>query len=399
MENARLAYLLQKAIEDEISDEERMEMLNLMEDPSQEEGVKQLLFDAFQRPKPLEDVSASTRNQILEAVLKSDPGTYRSKVAFPTGVQKWAIAAVIAFISLFAVFFIISRNDQPVVVQSMAKHQNDIAPGGNRATLTLADGSEISLTDASKGTIANQYGLVITKKADGQLLYEMSHQEMEHSEGYNTITTPLGGKYEVLLQDGTRVLLNSGSSVTYPLAFKKDSRRVTLKGEAYFEVAKDQHRPFFVSTPGIRNIPGQEIQVLGTHFNISAYADDDAYVTTLLEGSVKLSVLGARDGKILKPGQQAKVDEQQVKISDGDINAALAWKNDVFYMVDQPIENVMRQLSRWYNIEVSYAAAVPKIGFWAQISRRKKLSEVLDVLEQTNGVHFKIEGRKVIVMP
>ncbi|MCD0489154.1 DUF4974 domain-containing protein [Pedobacter sp. MC2016-14] len=395
MKQDRLAQLLHKSISEEITAQERLEMLELIKDPENEAGVKELLFDIYQSPKSLLNIAEDKSEQILEAVFQSDRSKDEQHI-MKFNPLKWVAAAAVIFAILFAGLYFYKNKDN-TALNPVAKHLNDVLPGGNRATLTLADGSVISLNDAEKGTIASQAGLVITKKADGQLLYELAQQSTGSNEGFNTISTPLGGKYEVVLQDGTRVTLNAGSSITYPLSFSKDKRKITLRGEAYFEVSKDKHRPFLVSSPAAGNILAQEIEVLGTHFNINAYADEQAYVTTLLEGSVKVWAAGLENGKIIVPGEQATLT-RQILIAKADLEAAIAWKNDIFYFADEPIQDVMRRLSRWYDITVVYKEPITKIGFWGQISRNKTLAEVLDDLEATKGVHFKIEGRRVTVM-
>lgn len=398
MEQDRLDYLLRRTLNKEATVEERLEMQQLMEDPAREKEVKELLYACYEQPKALMDLIPQKRDHILQAIFQSVPTMAEEIPVRKLRMFKWQAAAAILFALLsIGVYFMFVAN--PVgLEQTAGLQQNDIGPGKNRATLTLSDGSVITLDDALKGTIASQSGLKITKNAEGQIVYEVNRQEDESTDGFNTITTPYGGHYDVLLQDGSKVSLNAGSSITYPLSFKKGTRKVTLIGEAYFEVARDKARPFIVATPAVNGIMAQEIQVLGTHFNVCAYADEKSYVTTLLEGSVKVSTENNPEGKILKPGEQATV-RNAIRLSSADTEAAIAWKNGVFHFMDQPIENIMRQISRWYDVEISYRGTVPTIGFWVQISRKKKLSEVLESLEETNGVHFKIEGRRVIVMP
>lgn len=398
MNNERLNVLLKTAVKGELSDEERNEMMTLLRDPAHEQAVKDTLLEAFHEPKELVDVDPQVGKDILAAVLNSDRANLSERKTVPLYRRlNWAIAAAIALIFLSIAFFFIKQQNEKPIVSVAAKHLNDVDPGANKATLTLADGSVITLNDATAGKIAQQAGMVISKTADGQILYELSESSADQGDGYNTISTPYGGRYEIVLQDGTHVVLNSGSSIRYPLSFKGEQRRVTLSGEAYFEVAKDKSRPFIVATPASATAQAQEIKVLGTHFNVNAYADEKAYVTTLLEGSVKVGIAGTENARILKPGQQS-ILRQQIQVKEADTETAVAWKNGLFALADEPVEDMMRKLARWYNVEIVYQGTVPQIGFWAQISKNKKLSEVLDVLEETNGIHFKIEGRRVIVM-
>lgn len=305
-----------------------------------------------------------------------------------------AVAAVLLFVSAALYFYM--RPGQTVGNMNLtAQHENnDVRPGGNKAILTLADGSEISLTDAADGKLASQSGITITKTQDGALIYEIGKASPGAAAQYNTISTPAGGQYQVNLPDGSKVWLNAMSSLKYPTLFGRTDRKVTLSGEAYFEIAKDQQRPFTVVSNGAGK--AQEVTVLGTHFNINSYTDEAATKTTLLEGSVKVS--SGTNAKTLKPGQQSAVSDQ-ILISEVDVNQALDWKNNSFYFVDENIRTIMRRLSRWYDIDVVYEGKVPEFGFGAEISRGKRLSEVLKALETTEKVHFKIEGRRVTVMP
>ena len=272
---------------------------------------------------------------------------------------------------------------------------NDIEPGGNKAVLTLANGKKISLKDVNNGTLAEQADVQITKIADGQLVYTIlpvQQQTPDVEDLYNSIETPKGGRYRVRLPDGTNVWLNAASKLTYPSSFTgHQTRRVELSGEAYFEVAKDIAHPFMVKT--IK----QEVEVLGTHFNISSYEDEPVVKTTLLEGSVKVKGANGID-KVLKPGQQSILTNNDIKVEY--INTeqrAVAWKNDQFIFESDDIRYVMRMISRWYNVEVEYVGEIPENKFGGAISRFENVSEVLKSLESTGRVKFKIEGRRILV--
>ncbi len=272
---------------------------------------------------------------------------------------------------------------------------NDIGPGGNKAVLTLANGKKISLKDVNNGTLAEQADVKITKIADGQLVYTIlpDQQQIPDAEDlYNSIETPKGGRYRVRLPDGTNVWLNAVSKLTYPSSFTgHQTRRVELSGEAYFEVAKDIAHPFMVKT--IK----QEVEVLGTHFNISSYEDEPVVKTTLLEGSVKVTGANGID-KVLKPGQQSILTTNDIKVEN--INTeqrAVAWKNDQFVFESDDIRYVMRMIARWYDVEVEYVGAIPENKFGGAISRFENVSEVLKSLESTGRVQFKIEGRRIMV--
>ncbi|WP_222538100.1 FecR family protein [Pedobacter polysacchareus] len=268
----------------------------------------------------------------------------------------------------------------------------DILPGGNKAVLVLGNGQRISLTDAKNGDVASQSGIHITKTEDGKLVYVV-RKEDTNSNLFNTIETPAGGQYQVVLPDGSTVMLNTASSLTFPTSFaSKNERRVTLKGEAYFEVARNKNKPFKVITER------QEVVVLGTHFNINAYADEDLTLTTLLEGSVQVSKAG-KSIKNLVPGEQSALSDHQFTVKTVDLETAVSWQNGRFTFENESVEAVMRQIARWYDIEVIYKGDLSNVKLMGSVSRKKKLSEVLRVLQLSRKVKFKVEGRRVTVMP
>jgi transmembrane sensor len=312
--------------------------------------------------------------------------------------KRIAVAASVLIMMSIGLYFYSAKTDTNRA--PLATNQ-DIAPGKNGATLTLADGSKISINDALVGNIATQTGVKISKNAAGQILYEVLDADQEKV-AYNTLTTTRGEQTQVLLPDGTLVYLNAESSLRYPTSFKNaDKRLVTLTGEGYFEVAKDKSHPFLVSTispSGNKN--GQSIEVLGTHFNVQAYADENSIKTTLLEGSVRIH----SDGKqvMLKPGNQARNTVGQLTVSDigkAGMLRAVAWKEGRFNFQDANLRDVMKQLSRWYDIEVVYEQGVPDIEFIGEIEKSLPLSQVLKGLKMSN-VHFRIDNnRRVIVSP
>lgn len=281
-------------------------------------------------------------------------------------------------------------------------YANDIAPGKNKAILTLADGSKIALDDAAQGEIASQSGIKITKTTDGQLVYEINPSSNAGSKAalYNTISTPAGGQYQVKLPDGTNVWLNAMSSLKFPASFAGlEERRVTLTGEGYFEVTKleqeintrdrkNRRVPFFVVTNK------QEVEVLGTHFNICAYSDDNMTRTTLLEGSVNIN-----RSTLLKPGEEALNSGNSLLVKETDTEEAVAWKNGKFKFSNENIKDLMRKLARWYDVEIIYDGQMTNKDFSGSVSRFAHISKVLDVLQSTNTVHFKVEGRRITVMP
>ena len=329
-------------------------------------------------------ISSKTSSSIPMKKILFTP-TVRILVAF--------ILVVGALGTLFLTKTSIKNNAQQAVVR------NDIAPGTNKATLILSDGSKISLTDAANGKLANEPDLKITKTKDGQLIYEPSHALTGNAESthdnrgiaYNTITTPRGGQYRVVLPDGTRAWLNAGSSLTYPISFSKEGRKVQMTGEIYFEVAKVmkniQRIPFIVVTEK------QQVEVLGTHFNINAYPDEPVVKTTLVEGSVKVRPNGSI-AQLLKPGQQSLLTKGQMNIQDTDIENALAWKNGLFRFQDDNLKTVMQQLERWYDVDIDYKN-MPSLHFNGGVSKNVPISQVLKMLEITGGISFTITGKNV----
>ncbi|WP_432712826.1 FecR family protein [Pedobacter sp.] len=270
--------------------------------------------------------------------------------------------------------------------------QQDVDPGSNKAFLILADGKKLFLTDQTdNGKLAEQAGIKISKTNDGQLVYEATDLSTSATaNAYNTIITPKGGQYQVLLPDGTKVWLNSASSLKYPVNFSSlRSRRVELQGEAYFEVAKDNTKPFFVNTDR------QEVEVLGTHFNINSYADEATTATTLLEGSVKLTSGG--QSLLLKPEQQAQLlPTGKISVSSIDTEQTVSWKDGVFTFTRADLKTAMRQIARWYDVEVEYVGDVPDLSVTGKIYRNITLQQTLQSIGYLD-VHFTIKGRKVTI--
>ncbi|AFD05238.1 FecR family protein [Solitalea canadensis] len=310
------------------------------------------------------------------------------KKLFPLWAKIAAAASIVLLISIGINSYLAKRASE----NTELANANKIAPGSNKAILTLSNGQKISLTDASKGTLANESGIVITKTADGQLTYKFSNStDINASALINTIETPRGGQHQITLPDGTVVTLNAASSLKFPASFTGlANRKVELSGEAYFEVAKDKKHPFIVQSGS------QEVEVLGTHFNVNTYPDEKAAKTTLLEGSVKVSANG--NAHLLIPGQQSILTNNTVDIVTANIKETMAWKNGYFRFNDDRIDEIMPLLSRWYDVEVNYEGKISDERFSGTISRYKNINEVLAMLSYSNAVKFKIEGRRITVM-
>ena len=298
-----------------------------------------------------------------------------------------AAASIILCISIVG-YILIHKNKST----QQAAQIHDIAPGGNRAILTLSNGRTIDLSAAKNGKLANQGSMVISKNANGQIVYADSEDNSpSQNNGFNIAATPRGGQYQLVLADGTKVWLNAASSIKYPVVFNGNERRVELIGEAYFEVAHSREKPFRV----ISN--GQEVEVLGTHFNINAYGDENAVKTTLLQGSVKVSSAGK--DKILKPGEQAQLEGGNIRVAEVDVDEVVAWKNGFITFNNADIKSIMRQLGRWYNVEVKFTGNISESrSFSGDMPRSAPLSEVLKALELSK-INFEIDGNKVIVSP
>lgn len=306
---------------------------------------------------------------------------------------RWVAAAAVLVLIAGAAYWLPRKNMQSAPVARKTINKIDVSPGGNHATLTLSNGSVIILDQAKDGDLARQGGSKIIKLDSGRLAYYQSVAANKEIE-YNTISTPRAGQYHIILPDGTRVWLNSASSLRFPTAFSGNTREVQLTGEGYFEVIHKE-KP---AIPFIVDIGQAKITVLGTHFNINAYSDESTVNTTLLEGSIRFTAAGAAE-KILIPGQQAVYDEQinSVSVKDADIEQVIAWKNGFFEFSNMNLPTIMRQISRWYDVDISMKVQYPDKRFGGRISRKLNLSSVIEMLE-TNGVHFKMENRTLTVV-
>jgi len=306
------------------------------------------------------------------------------------------IAAAVALLLMLSIGGYFWRNgvNDPALVVSAGK---DIAPGKNGATLTLANGKRVVLNDAMDGQLSTEAGVTITKTKSGELIYNVIDRagKKNGTEAFNTLETQNGEQYHLILPDGSNVWLNAASSLKYPVAFADHQRLVELRGEAYFEIAHQKLRPFKVLTRQ------QQIEVLGTHFNVSAYDDEPVAKNTLMEGRVKVITPALDRGEtgtvILKPGEQSVLIGNKLQVGQASLEEAMAWKNGYFMFESENIRSIMRKVSRWYNIEVVYQGEVTEETFSGVVDRFANVSQILKKLSLTNRVHFKIEGRRVIV--
>lgn len=325
------------------------------------------------------------------------------KPAKITKRRKWllpAAAAVILLLISAGVYLMFSSKTQTQQQTAKTNPVNDMMPGGNKAILTLADNSSIVLDSASNGTISLQGGIKVQKLENGLLAYVVNGEQVtENDEAFfNTISTPRGGQYHVTLSDGTEVWLNASSSIRFPVVFTGKERKVDITGEAYLEVAKNRSMPFKVKAAS------SEIEVLGTHFNVNAYGDEESIKTTLVEGMVKVSVPSSMRSQetsiILRPGQQSGIskDGRIRVVENADIEEALAWKNGRFQFKSADLKSILRQISRWYDADIVYRGNV-NLHFTGHLPRNQNVSKVFEMLALTGEVKFTIEGKKIIVSP
>lgn len=398
--------LLRRYVRNECTPEEAERILSwLAEEPDPERIVllNQLLEE--------ERGDGSYSEEELQTILQANAGRIMRRIedreqASPVHSFSWlklsAAAMILITLSVVAYFWLEKRSVPAPVVQKKESRplEKTIAPGGDKAVLTLADGQTVILDDADNGSVA-QEGNTKVIKLNGQLSYQQAGATTAIS--YNTISTPKGGQYKLILADGTKVWLNAASSLRFPVSFTGSTRTVELTGEGYFEVAtvhalgENGKIPFIVKILNAADDSG-EVEVLGTHFNIMAYGDEGAVKTTLLEGSVK--VKNNAKNTLLKPGQQASLQKGVLYTSDNvDVEEVVAWK-DGYFQFDRkaPIAQVMRQIARWYDVEVDYEGSIPNRRFGGKIARNSRLQDVLQMLE-LNNISFRIEGRKITVTP
>lgn len=303
----------------------------------------------------------------------------------------WIAAAAIFLLGTCSYLLFFNNTAKPAQIAKVLRHDVK-APQSNRATITLANGQKIYLDSAGNGALVLQGNVELVKLEGGEIAYEYSPGKEDKKLQYNSLSNPRGSKViNMILADGSKVWLNAGSALTYPVAFIGNERRVSISGEAYFEIAHDAAKPFVVNKGDI------EIKVLGTHFNVNAFEDEgEDTKITLLEGSVRINN-GNKNG-LLKPGQQAMVTKDIKVTNDVDLNLVMAWKNGYFQFNNTSLQNVLKQVSRWYDVDVVYEGSNQPRQFVGEMQKDLDLSEMLKILEK-NNVHFKIEGKKLIINP
>ena len=386
IEKQRLAYLYQQYLNNRLSVGEQEEWSTALADESLQDTLKALLDDSYYAipEAELQDMQEERSTEIFDYISHQGGSSGIKKSLWPRiAVAATVFLAIGAGIGFYGYQLKQNQSGHPKIA-------SNIGPGKNTAILKLANGKLIQLSDQKTGLVIHADDLAYNDGtmvgASGKTSTDLTKQLSVH--------TPGGGTYQVVLSDGTKVWLNSASSIDFPAIFAANSRNrtVRLTGEAYFEVAKDQQHPFIVKTDN------QEVEVLGTHFNVNSYPDEHTTTTTLLEGSVRISGKGINEH--LKPGQQSVLNNKtnQLAVQPANLKTAIAWKNGYFRFDGEHIAEVMTKLSRWYNIEVVYQGPVTEEEFSGTISRHINLTEVLKMLSYSGSVQFKIAGRRVIVM-
>jgi len=380
--NNRLTELFQKYVDKTITEEEYAELFVYIRNPETKDQVLAFLDEHNKKIQSDAIVHEIDWDGMYENITNPKKSVARRRMP----VWKYTAAAAIVILGSFALYSSLQHildKKEPLV------YHNDVLPGGDKATLILADGSQIALDHKTAGRLATQGSISIEKEANGQIVYLIRGNGEKQIQQLNTLATPAGGKFSLILSDGSKVWLNASSSIKFPVAFARDSRRVEVVGEAYFEIEKDTTRPFYVKNGS------SEIKVLGTHFNVMAYPDEYRSELTLLEGAVQFS----KDGhtELLKPGKQILFAESnsQTKQVDANIEEVMAWRNDLFVFNNTSIDEIMKELVRWYDVKIKYEGEKPDISFTGIIPRNANVSKVLKALELTGDVAFGIENKVI----
>ncbi len=393
MPGSSLEYLFNSYIKNNYTPEQAQELMSSLAKAENKEAVKKLIDAVIENTRPEKQMTNEAAASILQNILSSEKGKVAQIKKRNIGFRYWRRAAAVIILFLGgALAYMIFNKKEVKKVQAVVSTKKDahIRPGGNRAMLTMSDGRTIILDSIQNGTVIQKGGVKISKQG-GLLIYKVPTLTEQEGHGtYNTLSTPRGGQYQVILPDGSKVWLNAASSLHFPTVFSGSRRSVELIGEAYFEVAKNKALPFTVK------VGDMQVSVLGTHFNINAYPDEDNIKTSLLEGSVKITK-GNSSGT-LRPGQQARMSNKEgmLKITNPNMNEVMAWKNGLFQFEGADIITIMRQIGRWYNVEIAYAGKIPMRQFEGKISRDVPLPYVLRILE-LNNVKFTVVGNQIIV--
>ncbi|WP_031530167.1 FecR family protein [Dyadobacter crusticola] len=386
----RLQDLFDRYYHGNATDDEKQELMDLVRS-----GRYDALLEQYLKHNWLDQAGDDTlftkekSNAMLSAILDAaSQSAAPEKKVVRLNWLRYAAAAILLLTGFGIWYHVQNSREESNSIAEIPK-STDVKPGGNKALLTLSDGSAIALDQVESGFVARQGNAEIRKAQEGILVYNAKTNERPGAVSINTLSTPKGGQYQVRLPDGSKVWLNASSSIRFPSVFAAAERKVEITGEAYFEVAKDKRKPFRVK------FNESEVLVLGTSFNIMAYPEEGASKTTLVEGSVAIQNVG-RNAR-LKPGQQAAIlATGQIKTKYTPVEEAVAWKNGEFYFQEASVEEVMRQLSRWYDVRIKYNGKIPVKQFTGRISRQVGLSEIVGMLRYA-GVNCSVENKQIII--
>jgi ferric-dicitrate binding protein FerR (iron transport regulator) len=392
---SRLSYLLERYLNKTCTEQERQELAYLALDPDYEEEIRQILSKFYNQLEPSDDLTEEQSNSILNTILQSAPDQEIKATeaipaikATPRHTRLWRWPAIAATLLLAVAGVYLFNAGKSHTKQAIARIGQDIkAPAADKAMIVLGNGQRVFLDSMHQQTLSLQGNVQVTRTDDGRIVYQGSSE----STVFNTLINPRGSKIvHLTLQDGTRVWLNCESAIKYPIAFSSKERLVEISGEAYFEVAHDASKKFVVLTGGVKT------EVLGTHFNVNAYKDGRHTQVTLLEGSVRISNNNA--SSLLTPRQQASLNEAgKIDIAeDVETDEVVAWKEGTFNFDNLPLNSIMQQLVRWYDVEVVYDKVSGDKTFSGIFNRSDNISGILKTMELA-GIHFKIDGRKIIV--
>ncbi|NLR61654.1 FecR family protein [Chitinophaga polysaccharea] len=395
MDSQHLRELLQQHLNNALPVEDLRALIDHLRENGHSEDLLSVIEEALESGTFTGQTDKSRKDQLFQDILRktgkeeavfTEEESSQPLIKRHTRIWKAAAAAMIILLAGTATYLIRKpAAHRGTIINQVAKA--DVLPGSNKAILTLTDGSHIELDSAARGTLTQQGAAAVMKLNNGQLAYQTSNRTGADVV-YNTVSTPRGGQYQIVLPDGTKVWLNAASSLHFPTSFTGKERVVEVTGEAYFEVARKENQPFKVVTQEM------EVKVLGTHFNVNAYADETASSTVLLEG--KVMVFHRGKNVLMTPGQQALVKEDIRIVPHADIETLMAWKEGKFSYNNMGLETIMRQIARWYDVDIIFEDKIAD-SYSMEISRNVPLSKLLQFMEISGGVHFVINGRKVIV--
>lgn len=388
MQEDRLIYLYQKAVNNSISEKEREELFILLADPEAKELYNSLFnWGAGQTTQQEDLFSQPQADALLDRINKinQSPASFKLKPVFT-----WTAAACVTLLSGLACYHLFYR-PAPVKPNREIAQVAPQQPAKAHVMLTLSDGRQVALDSTATEQIIEQKGIHAVNSGKGALTYAKptGNNAAQPDIVLNTLTTPRGKYYKIILPDGTRVSLNAASSLRYPTFFSDGQRKVELTGEAYFDVAKDAGQPFVVVTGK------QVIAVLGTAFNVKAYTDEPYIKTTLVEGRIKVDPRNGTEAKLLNPGEQATLENNQLQIRKTDTREDISWMSDMFYFSDTDLHTVAHQLQRWYDIEVDYSS-LPNARLYGQLPRSTPLLQLLKAIEKTSDIKLKLSNNRLL---